>query len=87
MTDKLPATGFDFARAIRDPDFRAWLNSTGRVDGQYTYPMSPDMSIADLWQRMNDPLGPDESAGRRLIVFPDPGAEQGWRAMWVEVAG
>jgi hypothetical protein len=73
--------GFDFARELADPGFRARLKAAGH-DGDLVIAMRPTDTLATVGVRLDSP---GYEPGRRLLAWPDDAAPQGWRLAWIEV--
>lgn len=68
--------GFEFARKMRDPAFRQYIQQRGWTNGMTVYAALPWETAADVKARMEP--------GRRLLVMPDPDAEFGMRMLVIE---
>lgn len=69
--------GFEFARKMRDPAFRARLRDVGWASGTAVYPAAPGETEAEVKARMEP--------GRHLLVVPDVGMPFGLRMVMIEV--
>lgn len=72
--------GFDFARRLRDPDFRALLRRLGWQSGQHVVMAADNEPVSDVMARVTF----HETGGRAIIATPDPTQRHGFRLMAVE---
>lgn len=73
----MSGTSFDFARALRDPGFRARLAAEGWHDGDAIWITEPGQNInADLAA---------EGAGSYLVATADDAADHGFRLCRIDI--
>jgi hypothetical protein len=76
------AAGFDFAKRLRDPEFRTVLKRMGWQPGEHVVMAVDDEPVVDVIARMML----HEIGGRAFIAVPDRIPPSGYRFLVVEVA-
>lgn len=74
--------GFDFARRLRDPAFRAFLKSCGWTSGQHVIMAADSEPVLDVIAR----LITHQTDGRAFIAIPNERERYGFRLLIAEPA-
>src|SRR6266536_4299741 len=73
--------GFDFARRLRDPEFRSLLRRLGWKSGQHVVMAVDEEPVVDVLTRVVF----HETGGRAFIAIPDSAERYGFRFLLCEV--
>ncbi len=73
--------GFDFARQLRDPKFRAYLSDIGWADGQHVVVVDDNDPVPAVLTRMIE----NGTSNPCLIAIPRDGAPHGYALMFAGV--
>jgi hypothetical protein len=71
------AAGFDIARRLRDPDFRAFLKASGWTSGQHIIMAADTEPVVDVIRRMML----HDTHGRVFIAIPNDQERFGFRVL------
>jgi hypothetical protein len=73
--------GFDFARQLRDPDFRQHLKNIGH-DGHPVIIAQPGETMGAIRERAQS----SDGEGKVLVATPDSRQPHGWLLIWMDTA-